>query len=327
MPGLTQSKIFPGTAQQFRAEMQRLINRCVELWGPEIFLDRRLVDLARPKQRIGLWKSSDDDLLGFREVQHLAQLPTVNSGGTASSETKSYVDVTAPTRSTWSVYMFRRTKQVNDIADIPEHRKVRATVHYHHEDSNLGTGELEASIHTVEGRKHTGRQVDFYEYTEKDEGFAGIEAYEQSNGTTQVDFRDGYDVIAAMDWGLPPDDRPIGPAFVEFCDWVIQEVWREEKEPMPTRSGTRRKRGGRPELDHDELIYRLAKAQEAEEIRRENPDMVWKEIAKVIEWNKGTSDSGVALLRDARLRLKRLKPDDPLLSEIVEWRARKTRKT
>ena len=57
---------------------------------------------------------------------------------------------------------------------------------------------------------------------------AGIEAYEEANGLTRVEFLDGYD-----------DDKPlrscleIGPAFVEFCNWIIQEVGGEVAEPTP----------------------------------------------------------------------------------------------
>jgi len=90
------------------------------------------------------------------------------------------------------------------------------------------------------------------------------------------------------------------------------------------------RQGGRPGLDHDELIYRLAKAQEAEEIKRANPDMWWKMVAKEINWRHGISGPGLTLLRDARKRLCRLEEHDPggLLWEVVEWRrAQETRKT
>jgi hypothetical protein len=84
-----------------------------------------------------------------------------------------------------------------------------------------------------------------------------------------------------------------------------------------------KKRGGRPGLDHDELIYRLAKAQEAEEMRLDNPDMTWKEIAKEIKWRHGISKAGIKLLEDARLsRLRRLKKSDPdhLLEQVKAYR-------
>ncbi len=88
--------------------------------------------------------------------------------------------------------------------------------------------------------------------------------------------------------------------------------------------------GGRPGLDHDELIYRLAKAQEAEEIKRADPEMWWKMVAKEINWRHGISDPGLTLLRDARKRLRSLEEADPggLLQEVAQWRrAQETRKT
>jgi hypothetical protein len=78
------------------------------------------------------------------------------------------------------------------------------------------------------------------------------------------------------------------------------------------------------------LIYRLAKAQEAEEIKRANPDKWWKMIAKEINWRHGIGGPGLTLLRDARKRLRSLEQDDPggLLQEVAEWRrAQETRKT
>jgi len=86
--------------------------------------------------------------------------------------------------------------------------------------------------------------------------------------------------------------------------------------------------GGRPGLDHDELIYRLAKAQEAEEIRRADPEMWWKMVAKEINWRHGISGPGLTLLRDARKRLRSLEQADPggLLQEVAQWRrAQETR--
>jgi hypothetical protein len=87
-------------------------------------------------------------------------------------------------------------------------------------------------------------------------------------------------------------------------------------------------RVGHPGLDHDEVICRLAKAQQAEEIRRADKSMTWKEIAREIGWNKGADKAGVALLADARRRLHRLAADDPLLAEVAAWRrAKETKET
>ena len=86
-------------------------------------------------------------------------------------------------------------------------------------------------------------------------------------------------------------------------------------------------------LKHEELIYRLAKAQQAIEIRRDDPEKTWKEIAREIDWRYGSSKAGVKLLEDARLsRLKRLELGeygDPhiLLAEIEDFRAKEKKKT
>lgn len=50
-------------------------------------------------------------------------------------------------------------------------------------------------------------------------GCAGIEAYEQPNSTTLLHFLDGYHPY----WPIR-EVRPIGVAFVEFCEVVINEV-------------------------------------------------------------------------------------------------------
>jgi hypothetical protein len=113
---------------------------------------------------------------------------------------------------------------------------------------------------------------------------------------------------------------------------AMGERWRAPLASAGTRAAVRRSQrlGGRPGLDHDELIYRLAKAQEAEEIRRADPEMWWKMVAKEINWRHGISGPGLSLLRDARKRLRRLEKDDPggLLQEVAEWRrAQETLKT
>jgi hypothetical protein len=113
---------------------------------------------------------------------------------------------------------------------------------------------------------------------------------------------------------------------------VVRERWPESGATGRRRAAVRtgQRPGGRPGLDHDELIYRLAKAQEAEEIKRADPDQWWKMIAKEINWRHGISGPGLTLLRDARKRLRSLEEDDPgrLLQEVAEWRrAQETRKT
>jgi len=113
---------------------------------------------------------------------------------------------------------------------------------------------------------------------------------------------------------------------------AMGERWPAARATTGIRADVRKSQrpGGRPGLDHDELIYRLAKAQEAEEIRRADPELWWKMVAKEINWRHGISGAGLSLLRDARKRLRRLEKDDPggLLQEVAEWRrAQETLKT
>jgi len=89
--------------------------------------------------------------------------------------------------------------------------------------------------------------------------------------------------------------------------------------------------GGHPGLSRDELVYRVAKAMDAEQIKKETPDMTWKEVVREIKWDRGsTRASKVKLLQDARYRLDRLKDDDPsgILpdAEILRERWRKEKK-
>ena len=76
---------------------------------------------------------------------------------------------------------------------------------------------------------------------------------------------------------------------------------------------------GHPGLDHDELIYRLAKAQEAEDIKEKNPEMTYGEIALKIGWDRGaTRGSKIKLLEKARQDLDDADPE--LLSKVEEYR-------
>lgn len=80
------------------------------------------------------------------------------------------------------------------------------------------------------------------------------------------------------------------------------------------------KHAGRPglELDHKEYIYRLAKAQESEEIKEAERGEKWRSIANRIGWRYGHNDAGIKLLEDARKRLKRA--DSQTLAEVKEYR-------
>ena len=92
-------------------------------------------------------------------------------------------------------------------------------------------------------------------------------------------------------------------------------------------TGSRKEKwpSGRPGLEHDELVYRLAMAQEAEELRAKDSALTWKEIAREIGWRLGYQESGIKLLLDARYRLRRLQKSDPdgLLAEVAQRKEKK----
>jgi hypothetical protein len=125
------------------------------------------------------------------------------------------------------------------------------------------------------------------------------------------------------------------PEAVKYFEELLAamgERWHAARASAGTGAAVRKSQrpGGRPGLDHDELVYRLAKAQEAEEIRRADPEMWWKMVAKAINWRHGISGPGLTLLRDARRRLHSLEQNDPegFLLEVAQWRrAQETRKT
>jgi hypothetical protein len=72
---------------------------------------------------------------------------------------------------------------------------------------------------------------------------------------------------------------------------------------------------GRSKISHDELVYRLAMAKRAEELRKSDPSKTWKIISREIGWFGTTK-----LLEDARNRLKRAEKDKKLMREVDEYR-------
>jgi hypothetical protein len=82
---------------------------------------------------------------------------------------------------------------------------------------------------------------------------------------------------------------------------------------------------GRPGLNREELIYRLTKAQEAEEIKHREPRKTWKEIAREIGWRYGSEPHGVKLLEDARHRLRR--PENKALLDEISVRRKEKKES
>jgi len=98
----------------------------------------------------------------------------------------------------------------------------------------------------------------------------------------------------------------------------------ETQATTPDEGGGSKPKPGNPGLDREEVIYRVIKAQEGEEIKQRKPDKTWKEIAREIGWRFGYNKSGVKLLEDARKRLERA--DQVLLAEVERRRKKKKEK-
>jgi hypothetical protein len=91
---------------------------------------------------------------------------------------------------------------------------------------------------------------------------AGIEAYEEANDRTLVEFRNGYDPEEPLRSCLEI------PVFVEFCDWVIQEVGGEVAEPTPTQNGT----GGLESLVQEVSVEEIDSFQETSDVSASEVD-------------------------------------------------------
>jgi len=77
------------------------------------------------------------------------------------------------------------------------------------------------------------------------------------------------------------------------------------------------KSAGRPSLDRKELIYRLVKAQKAEEMKQKWRHLPYTEITKQIAWPYSTD-----VFYKTRRRLHELEENDPngFLGEVAKWR-------
>ena len=118
----------------------------------------------------------------------------------------------------------------------------------------------------------------------------------------------------------------VEPTWQILYDALIQQGWVDDPtKPLVVPIPESERGPGRHELDRAELIYRLAKAQEAEEIKARDPDKRKKEIAQQIGWRFGVTESGIKLLDYARDRLKRAQQqgDRELLDAIKQYRKEK----
>jgi HEAT repeat protein len=148
---------------------------------------------------------------------------------------------------------------------------------------------------------------------------AGIEAYEQSNGEVRVEFLDAYSPRYRRR-SYHRIDQPFDELRLVIISQAEQES--EPKVSVSTKDAPRRRKKRGPELGREELVYRLAMAQWAEEIKQEDPKKTWKTIAQQIGWSFGSGKSGRQHLYNARKKLERIEEDDPegLLERVAEFR-------
>lgn len=116
---------------------------------------------------------------------------------------------------------------------------------------------------------------------------------------------------------LPAEERRRHAVFVAAWDEVRSAVelahglgdwadfWREHdaqlaaktEQAEPAVQDDAQPRGpGNPGLERAELIYRLAAAQEAVEIKASDPSITWKECARKLRWRHGTRPSAIKKL-------------------------------
>ncbi|MCB8980379.1 MAG: hypothetical protein H6657_23460 [Ardenticatenaceae bacterium] len=140
------------------------------------------------------------------------------------------------------------------------------------------------------------------------------------------------------------------PAIKPYFDWLLERLaisWpgakkalkrykeqgetavavSREESPQMLQAPDGRK-GGRPQMPKMELIYRLAKVQEAIELR-DKENLTWAECASKIKWRYGVGPSGLAQLADARRRLEALQTYDPdnILIQVHDYRQREKKET
>jgi hypothetical protein len=135
-------------------------------------------------------------------------------------------------------------------------------------------------------------------------------------------------------WQGQRSDRHRKGVFVGLARYLIATIqgesvakaWQTQLEKKAGLPAKWRGKPGRPPLAEAELIPRLALAQQAEELKRANPEKTWGEIAYEIGWRFGSGKPGLALLRKARRRLAEVVEQDQqdILAKIADFRANET---
>lgn len=132
---------------------------------------------------------------------------------------------------------------------------------------------------------------------------------------------------------LPNKETLITIEPVEGSEHEWEEHWRELLAQLRNRgwritdrdSPTRSRKRGQNKLPYVELVYRLAKAQVAEELKSKDPNLTWREIVEEIQFDRGRNlDVRTKILYYARRELEdaiSLDKQD-LLNDVKELRVK-----
>jgi len=101
---------------------------------------------------------------------------------------------------------------------------------------------------------------------------------------------------------------------------LFESLVSELVEPVQTQRGAKPKgKPGRPGLEREEEVRRVAFALWGEELKEADGKIPWKEIAQEIGWPQGSDDSALHTLKYARDKLVSLRRRDPegILKEAI----------
>ncbi len=118
-------------------------------------------------------------------------------------------------------------------------------------------------------------------------------------------------LINQLELRLPPIDISDKGKIIRHDSKTVRAKTQKEKPPR-----------GRPPIEGRDLIYRLAKAQEAEGIRKADQNVGWRAIAREIQWWWGSKPTDLKKLARARRRLAELQRSDPngILDDVRRYR-------
>jgi len=150
-------------------------------------------------------------------------------------------------------------------------------------------------------------------------------ALEQMGNNIDIQSLDDIDVQQTKDQLLEKLSNTLLEKRQQYQDMVVDALYSRLKQDnllTDNEEAINPDRGlaGRPTLTRDDLIYRLAKAQEGEEIKAADNRMTWGEICFSLNWRYS-----FGLFRDARRRLEEaIRSKDPILDDVEIYRMKQS---